>query len=162
MYDHLEACTRCATFDTVVRRGLLVARNLPAIEPSPDFNVRLQNRLRLAAGGLGIEGPIERRTMGRRVLKGLRVAAAVGVIAAGLAAMHSLPRPYAPSATTTLQAGTGSTSGPAAKARPSSIAPGLIAAITLGLPTWPPVSSRGSGAGRTGSPAAFQTASLSP
>lgn len=161
MYEHLDACERCGTFDTMIRRGLLVARNLPAIAPSPQFNVRLQERLRLAASGAFDEGQAERRTMGRRVVNGIRVAAAVGVIAAGLAAMRSRPRPYATHAAAPTEARAEASTG-AGTARPSSIAPGLAAALTLGLPTWPSVAVGASGAGLESSPVAFQTASLSP
>jgi hypothetical protein len=46
MQRHLLECPPCARHDTSVRRGLLVARNLPRIEPSPDFMARLNARLR--------------------------------------------------------------------------------------------------------------------
>ena len=46
MYEHLQGCARCARFDTAIRRGLLVARNLPPIRPSRDFGSRLEARLR--------------------------------------------------------------------------------------------------------------------
>jgi hypothetical protein len=46
MRRHLRACARCARHDTCVRRGLMLARNMPQIEPSADFMERLQARLR--------------------------------------------------------------------------------------------------------------------
>lgn len=46
LYEHRDRCNRCAQLDTMVRRGLLVARNLPQIQPSPDFMPRLRTRLR--------------------------------------------------------------------------------------------------------------------
>ena len=42
---HLRECERCARQDTRVRRALLLARNLPRIQPSPVFGERLQRRL---------------------------------------------------------------------------------------------------------------------
>ena len=45
MSSHLLVCTRCAQVDTRVRRALLVAHNLPTIQPSAAFAVRLQARL---------------------------------------------------------------------------------------------------------------------
>ncbi len=45
MRAHLEWCTNCAHQDTAVRRSLLLVRNLPVIEPSPDFMIRLNARL---------------------------------------------------------------------------------------------------------------------
>ncbi len=51
MYEHLDDCERCARFDAAVRRGLLVARNLPSIKPSPEFRCRLQQQLDAMASG---------------------------------------------------------------------------------------------------------------
>jgi anti-sigma factor RsiW len=51
MRRHLRACSRCSHHDTTVRRSLLVVRNLPSIEPSPDFMARLNARI----GELGPE-----------------------------------------------------------------------------------------------------------
>src|SRR6476659_8394429 len=46
MHRHVRMCSRCSRQDTVVRRSLLIVRNLPTIEPSPDFMARLNARLR--------------------------------------------------------------------------------------------------------------------
>jgi hypothetical protein len=43
---HLHKCAACAAHDTAVRRALLLFRNMPPIEPSSDFSVRLHERLR--------------------------------------------------------------------------------------------------------------------
>lgn len=53
MRRHLHVCTCCARRDTRIRRGLLLARNLPVIEPSTDFMARLNVRLREV-------GPVDR------------------------------------------------------------------------------------------------------
>jgi hypothetical protein len=45
MARHRSLCTSCARRDTRVRRALLVAHNLPIIQPSAHFNERLQLRL---------------------------------------------------------------------------------------------------------------------
>jgi len=45
MQRHLAECERCATHDANVRRSLLVFRNLPPVEPSPDFFARLSARI---------------------------------------------------------------------------------------------------------------------
>lgn len=47
MFAHLRACSRCARLDVAVRRGLLVARNLPDVQLSWDFMARLEMRLEL-------------------------------------------------------------------------------------------------------------------
>jgi hypothetical protein len=45
MARHRNLCAVCARLDTRVRRALLVAHNLPTIEPSARFSERLQLRL---------------------------------------------------------------------------------------------------------------------
>jgi len=45
MHHHLVGCASCARYDRVVRRGLELVRELPVVEPSPDFEPRLQHRL---------------------------------------------------------------------------------------------------------------------
>ena len=45
MRRHVTACSRCARLDTAIRRSLLLIRNLPSIEPSRDFQRRLNARL---------------------------------------------------------------------------------------------------------------------
>lgn len=42
---HLESCGSCARYDRVVQRGLFIYRNLPELQPSPDFLPRLRHRL---------------------------------------------------------------------------------------------------------------------
>jgi hypothetical protein len=46
MQRHIAECTDCAKHDALVRRSLLLFRNLPRIEPSPDFADRLNARLK--------------------------------------------------------------------------------------------------------------------
>lgn len=46
MQRHLAECESCAKHDTKIRRALLLFRNLPSIELSPDFSKRLEARLR--------------------------------------------------------------------------------------------------------------------
>ena len=45
MNRHLRLCQQCAALDTRIRRSLLIARNLPTIQPSAAFGERLQMRL---------------------------------------------------------------------------------------------------------------------
>lgn len=46
MQRHIAECQNCAAHDALIRRSLLLFRNLPRIEPSPDFSNRLNARLR--------------------------------------------------------------------------------------------------------------------
>jgi len=45
MGRHRRLCADCAALDTRIRRSLLLAHNLPAIQPSAAFTERLQMRL---------------------------------------------------------------------------------------------------------------------
>ena len=42
---HVQACPACRAQDTLVRRSLLLARNLPAVECSADFEAKLEAKL---------------------------------------------------------------------------------------------------------------------
>ena len=42
---HVMVCDGCAAHDTLVRRSLMVARSMPTLEPSVDFQARLRARL---------------------------------------------------------------------------------------------------------------------
>lgn len=46
MRQHIRECPKCSRHDTVVRRSLMLVKSLPTVEPSPDFRVRLEARLR--------------------------------------------------------------------------------------------------------------------
>lgn len=46
MRRHIRRCPLCARHDLLVRRSLMLVKSLPAIEPSPDFQARLEARLR--------------------------------------------------------------------------------------------------------------------
>lgn len=43
--QHILTCTTCAAHDTMVRRSLVIARNIPTIEPSSEFQARLHEKL---------------------------------------------------------------------------------------------------------------------
>ena len=56
--EHMRACPKCARHDTAVRRSLILVRNLPDIEPSPDFRARLESRLRAGAQPVELRRPL--------------------------------------------------------------------------------------------------------
>lgn len=80
--SHLAECASCARYDRVIRGGVALAKDLPAIEPSPDFLSRLQHRI------LHVEE--ERRAGGRRLGSGIPPAIAVA-LAASIAVAAWLP-----------------------------------------------------------------------
>ncbi|MFW6206115.1 MAG: zf-HC2 domain-containing protein, partial [Gemmatimonadota bacterium] len=42
---HMAECPSCARYDRVLRKGRMLARQLPRLEPDPDFLPRLRLRL---------------------------------------------------------------------------------------------------------------------
>lgn len=89
MAHHASLCSACARLDRRLRRALMLAHNLPMIEPSAAFSERLQTRLRqeraIMAGHNTRHGLAEGR--GRPLHMGTYAALAAGVLAVtGLAA----------------------------------------------------------------------------
>jgi hypothetical protein len=91
MSAHLDACGGCERWNTAVRRGLLVARNLPSIRPSPDFLPRLKARLQ--APDIQPPAPAERDSRWNAMvrLSGAVAVAVSGVLVVGAALAHSSP-----------------------------------------------------------------------
>lgn len=130
MQRHLLECEQCAAHDAKVRRALFVVRNLPTLEPSPDFYARLRARIEseqvmaarpvFAARGPGI---------------GAFMGVAAGLVAVGYVTATSLnwtaPRgdvALAPVVATE----------PAFP--PSSVAnQALVTSVSAGIPVWPMV-----------------------
>ncbi|MGH7501019.1 MAG: anti-sigma factor family protein [Longimicrobiales bacterium] len=73
--EHIRTCASCARYHRVLDRGLDLVRNVPFVEPSPEFTMRLHRRLR----GIDEEQYLVRQS----VLSG----AAVTVALAGLIAL---------------------------------------------------------------------------
>lgn len=86
MHRHSGECADCAAHDARIRRALLLVRNLPVIEVSSDFGVRLQEKLAesllLPAGG----GAIRKRIAAAATLA---AAAMIGYIAVTLYRVES-------------------------------------------------------------------------
>lgn len=80
MQDHIEQCQYCARYDTVVRRGLLVLRNLSTVEAAPNFLDRLNARL------YELDEADARAAVYRGPGFGSFIAAAASVVAAGFLA----------------------------------------------------------------------------
>jgi hypothetical protein len=101
MGRHLRLCPSCAAMDTRIRRSLLLARNLPTIEPSAAFTERLQMRLAheralraRASNEAGYAAAMHTSTRHRApIFTGAYVALAAGIaMAAGLVVTVSLTR----------------------------------------------------------------------
>jgi hypothetical protein len=83
MQRHIAECEECARHDSAMRRGLLIFRNLPRVEPSADFVTRLNARLRT------INQAEVQRGLLRGPGAGTFMAAAIGVVAFGFVAATS-------------------------------------------------------------------------
>lgn len=132
MQQHLRACHRCARHDIAVRRGLMVVRSLPMLEPSPDFMERLNARLR------------ETRLAGEGRLVGegryARTASAFGVLAAavGLVAYLALTTSNLFAPTPLLRMPPVVATAPEPPSMPLANA-ALVAAVSTGMAVWPAV-----------------------
>ena len=129
MQRHVRACCRCARHDTSVRRGLMLARSIPQIEPSADFMARLQSRLREVEPDF--DHPDPALAVGR--FAPARTAIAAGLlVAAGVAAAMSMMRaPVEPIMLAPVVA-----SRPAEPAHPVA-SPAVVASLATGIPVWP-------------------------
>ena len=123
MRRHIGVCPRCSTLDTRIRRSLLVARNLPQIEPSADFFARLSEQLKCA--------PVESvpyRSVSTAALVVITTALAAAVYFAMAVTVHRSP------ADQPVQNET------AAVISDRSIEPGdpaMVATVPAGVPVWP-------------------------
>ncbi len=158
MYEHLDRCDRCARLDTAVRRGLLVARNLPQIQPSADFMSRLQMRLHTLDG----QWPARPAARAPRIMVrlGTAVAVAVGVVFVLYSWSQPAPLPVAPHGAVVAEAQAG-------RKIPRRVQPAAgSSALDGSLATTVPALFPGVAAGESGAPqlidAAAHVPSLSP
>jgi anti-sigma factor RsiW len=143
MGRHLRLCPTCAALDTRIRRSLLLARNLPTIEPSAAFSARLQMRLaherslrERTLHETGYAAGIGTTTRHRVPLfTGSYVALAAGIVmAAGLALTASLTQ----SGTEAIRLEPVVASRP--EPEPSTLSmPAMVASMPAGMPVWPAV-----------------------
>jgi hypothetical protein len=133
MANHRRVCERCARLDTRIRRALLVARNIPSIQPSADFSRRLYARLERERTLVSL---VRREPVRPAVLSAATVGLlAVGVLlAAGFAGVLMLPPAEEHVARLA----------PIVAPRPDPLppsiaAPTMVASMSAGMPMWPAV-----------------------
>lgn len=124
MQIHVAECESCARHDASERRALLLFRNLPRLEPSANFQSRLDSRLREAR----LTMPPARQALPYRnfafaaalaLLAGVWAAASVSDITSAdpiilNPVVATIPEPASPLAN-----------------------PALVASVSTGLPVWP-------------------------
>jgi hypothetical protein len=134
MQRHLHVCSRCARHDTRIRRGLLLARNLPIIQPSADFMERLHARLREL-------GPIDRYAVAAPSYRAFS-ASTFSTVAASIMAVTLLAgvllRDDAPDAELRLPPVVASMPEPEPASAPVA-SPVYVASFMTGMPVWPAV-----------------------
>lgn len=134
MQRHILECERCAHHDTLIRRALLVVRNMPEIRPSADFSERLQARLQTVR----TETTFGDRAAGRPRLTTF-AAVATGVIAAGVLSV-TVMQPSTPKRDLTLPPVVASLPEIQAEPYSSPLAPGaMMASASTGIGIWPAV-----------------------
>lgn len=133
MERHRAMCSKCARQDMLVRRSLLLVRNLPPIDVSPDFMARLNARLE-DLGPVSRVEPIAPRPQ-------LPSVAAFTALAAGLAAVAYLAvetsNYFAPTDIVRDMRVTASI--PAFEPAPSLPSSAFVASVPTGMPVWPAV-----------------------
>jgi hypothetical protein len=129
---HLTVCSRCSRQDTAVRRSLLLVRNLPAIEPSPEFMARLNARLQHV-------DPASRDDVVSFSVR-LSSVGAVAALAAGLVAVAYMAietsNYYAPPVGTQSPSAVVSVSSDPASSMGDAA---FVASVSTGMPVWPAV-----------------------
>jgi hypothetical protein len=150
---HVFECAGCAAHDTAVRRSLMLARNLPPIELSPDFAARLAARLddvrdgryEVPTDGLPLDdwAPTRAELLRAALSDTLGSRRRMAAIAAGLLALS-----YA-GGQAIVRAGAardvvlppGIATAPATKAAPPVYtplaSPALVTSASTGIPVWP-------------------------
>jgi hypothetical protein len=130
MHRHLRSCVRCARHDLAVRRGLLLVRNLPPIEPSADFMTKLSGRI-AELQSVGMEEPVA----SYRLTTGGFAALAAGLTLFGYVTIEARNRFRTPE---TLTLPPVVATAPAAPT-PTMSGTAYMAAISTGMPVWPAV-----------------------
>ncbi|HXE61872.1 MAG TPA: zf-HC2 domain-containing protein [Gemmatimonadaceae bacterium] len=130
MQLHLAECVHCSRYDTAMRRGLLVLRNLPPLEPSADFLNRLNAKLMAA------HDADARAEQYRGPGVGAFLATAASVVVVGFLAAIVFDAPRA-SRDLRLPPVVAVRPPVAPTASPSGVNSAFVASASMGLPVWP-------------------------
>jgi hypothetical protein len=135
MRRHLELCSGCSRQDTRVRRGLMLVRNLPPIEASPDFMARLNERIAQM-------GPVSRTDVVRAARPSYPAMIAATALAAGMVAVAYMTietnRYFVPTDSVGVVPALAVIQDDPAPGT-ASMANAAMAAVPTGIPVWPAV-----------------------
>jgi len=131
MQQHLATCVRCSRHDTSIRRSLLLVRNLPPIEPSPEFMARLNARLEQVSASPRVDFVAPRPYLPS---VGAYAALAAGILAVAYMAVETTHY-YAPVSGDRVPV-----TASASDLSPMPVATGaFVASVPTGIPVWPAV-----------------------
>jgi anti-sigma factor RsiW len=131
MQRHLSTCVRCSRHDTSIRRSLLLVRNLPPIEPSPEFMARLNARLEQVSASPRADFVAPRPYLSSL---GAYAALAAGILAVAYMAVETTHY-YAP-----VGGGHVPITASASDLSPMPMTSGaFVASVPTGIPVWPAV-----------------------
>lgn len=133
MHRHVQSCYRCARHDTVVRRGLMLVRSLPQIEPSADFMSRLGGRI----AEMESVGDDTVSTSPSHLTSGAFAALAAGLTLFGYVALEAVHRFGTPPML--VLPPVVATAPPPARPLPSLTNTAYMAGISTGMTIWPAV-----------------------
>lgn len=136
MREHLAECQTCARTHHDLQRALLVARNLPRIEVSEGFQVRLQARLERERIAMATPRSVATRRVpaparGTSTARG--VAAAAALFAVGIMGYRLVPDDDGPPRLDAVVA----SNPPAPTIAGEDPAPAFVASMSTGIPMWP-------------------------
>jgi len=132
MQRHRGICPRCSRHDTAIRRSLLLVRNLPPIEPSPEFMARLNARLGELRSSPRVDLVASRPHL---PAVGAYAALAAGILAVAYMTVETTHY-YAPARETRVSpiAATAPAFSPVPMANGA-----FVASVPTGIPVWPAV-----------------------
>jgi anti-sigma factor RsiW len=140
--QHIMACDGCAAHDTLVRRSLMIARSMPTIAPSEEFQARLRQRLascreEIAAEARADQYRTDRSSFAVPLLRSPRALVAVATGAfLGTMLWRGVTASSAPELS--IQPVIASQPSVVTPASPSPYySPALIGAMSTGNPVWP-------------------------
>lgn len=125
MRGHMRVCAACARHDTAIRRSLMLVKSIPDIEPSPDFQARLEARLRAGAQPMELRRP----RLGRTVYVAIAATVVfVTAIASGMLRGEGAPTIRMHPVVATVP-----------ETEPSLASTALVASIATGMSVWPAI-----------------------
>lgn len=127
MQHHLGECSECTELDTRIRRSLMIARNIPSIQLSDDFGMRLEAKLQRCR-----DLPESEACANFRAVASIGAIASVlmlGYVATSLYNASHLPELSLPPVVAMAEAPQND--------EIHAIVPSLVASVSAGMPIWP-------------------------